>query len=131
MEISSILNDVSDNDLEQKVIGIWKDSDIVIVSNDLEGCHRLLLGRNSTNENNWVIVKFVNRKHSELMLLLKENVSSNKAHNSLCPYHRFLWGKCKDLHKKGKVNQIFSLGTTLTVRVTENGPLWTFFINRT
>ena len=29
---------------------------------DIEGCHRLPVGRNTTN-----IVKFVNRKHSEAM----------------------------------------------------------------
>ena len=76
MEISGIPNDVLDNDLEEKVIEICKDSDIVITSSDIEGCHRLPLERNSTCENKRVIVKTVNKKHSELMLLLKKNVSS-------------------------------------------------------
>ena len=76
MEISGISNDVLDNDLEEKVIEICKDSDIVITSSDIEGCHRLPLERNSTSENKRVIVKIVNKKHSELMLLLKKNVSS-------------------------------------------------------
>ena len=64
VEISGIPNDVLDNDLEEKVIEIGKDSDIVITSSDIEGCHRLPLGRNSTSENKLVIVKFVNRKHN-------------------------------------------------------------------
>ena len=76
MEISGIPNDILDNDLEEKVIEICKDSDIVITSSDIEGCHRLPLERNSTSENKRVIVKLVNKKHSELMLLLKKNVSS-------------------------------------------------------
>ena len=76
VEISGIPNDVLDNDLEEKVIEICKDSDIVITSSDIEGCHRLPLERNSTSENKRVIVKTVNKKHSELMLLLKKNVSS-------------------------------------------------------
>ena len=76
MEISGIPNDVLDNDLEEKVIEICKDSDIVITSSDIEGCHRLPLERNTTSENKRVIVKIVNKKHSELMLLLKKNVSS-------------------------------------------------------
>ena len=42
-EISGIPNDILDNDLEKKVIEICKDSDIVITSSDIEGCHRLLL----------------------------------------------------------------------------------------
>ena len=76
VEISGIPNDVLDNDLEEKVIEICKDSDIVITSSDIEGCHRLPLERNTTSENKRVIVKIVNKKHSELMLLLKKNVSS-------------------------------------------------------
>ena len=32
------------------------------------GCHRLPIGRNTTNTVKRVIVKFVNRKHSEAML---------------------------------------------------------------
>ena len=42
-EISGIPNDILDNDHEKKVIEICKDSDIVITSSDIEGCHRLLL----------------------------------------------------------------------------------------
>ena len=76
MEISGIPNDILDNDLEEKVIEICKDSNIVITSSDIEGCHRLPLERNTTSENKRVIVKIVNKKHSELMLLLKKNVSS-------------------------------------------------------
>ena len=79
VEISGISNDVLDNDLEEKVIEICKDSDIVITSSDIEGCHRLPLGRNSTSENKRVIAKFVYRKHSELMLCLKKSISSNLA----------------------------------------------------
>ena len=51
VEISGISNDILGNDLEEEVIGICKDS-IVIISNDIEGCHCLPLGRNSTRENN-------------------------------------------------------------------------------
>ena len=55
---------------------------------DIEGCHRLPLGRNSTNTVERVIVKFVNRKHSEAMLQRKKNINSkNKVFvtHSLCP----------------------------------------------
>ena len=34
----------------------------------------------------------------------------------------FLWGKCKELQRKGWVNQVFCLGAVITVRITENGP---------
>ena len=130
VEISGIPNDVLDNDLEEKVIEICKDSDIVMTSNDIEGSHYLPLGRKSASENKWVIVKFANRKHSELMLRLKKNISSKSKvyiNNSLCPYYRFLRGKYKKLQRKSKVDQVFCLEAVVTIRVTENGLLMKFF----
>ena len=35
---------------------------------DIEGCHRLPPGRNTTNTTKRVFVKIVNRKHSEAIL---------------------------------------------------------------
>ena len=40
--------------------------------------------------------------------------------HSLCPCYRFLWGKGKELQRKGRVNQFFCLGAT--TRITENSP---------
>ena len=74
------------------------------------------------NELSW---KFVNRKHSEAMLQRKKDINSkNKVFvtHSLCPYYRFLWGKCKDLQRKGRISQVFCLGAVVTIRVTENSP---------
>ena len=126
VEISGILNKIPDDDLENHVIESCKNSNIIINSADIEGCrHRLPLGRNSTTDNKRVIVKFVNRKHFELMLRSKKSISSkSKVHitNSLCPYCRYIWGKCKDLQRKGKLSQVFCLGAVVTIRVTENGP---------
>ena len=90
MEISGISNYVLDNELEEKAIEICKDSDIVITCNNMEGCHFLSLGRYSTKQ---VILKFVNRKHSELMLRLEKSISSKSKvyiNNFLCPYYHFL-----------------------------------------
>ena len=47
-------------------------TDVNISPMDNEGCHRLPLGRNITNTTKRVIVKFVNRKHSEAMLQQKK-----------------------------------------------------------
>ena len=90
MEISGISNDVLDNELEEKAIEICKDSDIVVTCSNIEGCHFLSLGRYSTEQ---VILKFVNRKHSELMLRREKSISSKSKvyiNNFLCPYYRFL-----------------------------------------
>ena len=115
-----------DNNLEDKVIDICKDAGIEIEHMDIEGCHRLPLSRNNTGGAKRAIVKFVNRKHSEDVLRLKKIISSRSKvfiSNSLCPYHRYLWGKCKDLQRRGIFNQIFCLGAVVTINVRENGPL--------
>ena len=98
VEISGISNEVSDQNLEETVIGICKDSAIEVNSLYIEGCHRLPLGRNVTNTNKRVIVKFVNRKHSEAMLQRKKDIIKKSkvfVSHLLCPYYRFSSGKCK------------------------------------
>ena len=99
VEISGISNPIPDQDLEENIVKICKDLDINISRMDIEGCHRLPLGRSTNNTTKRVIVKFVNRKHSEVMLQRKKDINSkNKVYltHSLCLYYRFLWGKCKD-----------------------------------
>ena len=84
------------------------------------------LSRNSAGGTKGVIVKFVNRKHSEDVLRLKKIISSRSKvfiSNSLYPYYRYLWGKCKDLQRRGIFNRFFCLGAVVTIKVSENGPL--------
>ena len=76
VEITGIPHEVLDNNLESKVINIFKDAGIEIGHIDIEGCHQLLLSRNNTGGTKRVIVKFVNRKHSEDMVWLKKIISS-------------------------------------------------------
>ena len=107
VEISGISNEISDENLEKKVTEICKESGIDLASNSKR-----------------LIVKFVNRKHSEAMLCLKKSINScNNIHitNSLCPYYCFLWGKCKDQQRKGLINQVFCLSAVATIKVSENG----------
>ena len=46
MEFSNIPNDIPDNQLEDKVIGICRESGVE-VKNDIEGCHHLPASRYS------------------------------------------------------------------------------------
>ena len=70
VELSWISNQILD--LAENIIKICKDSDINISPMDIEDCHRLPIGRNTTNTTKRVIVKFVNGKHSEAMLQQKK-----------------------------------------------------------
>ena len=47
MGITGIPNSIPDDDLENTVIGICKDSGVKIDPKDIEGCHSLPLSRNS------------------------------------------------------------------------------------
>ena len=123
IKISGISNEVSDQNLEETVI--CKDSGNEVNSLDIEGCHRLSLGRNATNTNKRVIVKFVNMEHSEAILQHKKGIIKKSkvfVRHSLCPYYRFLWRKCKELQRKGRVNQVFCLEVVVRISITENNP---------
>ena len=75
-KVSGISNEFSDQNLEETIIKICKDSGIDVNTLDIiEGCHRLPLGRNATNTTKCVIVKFVNRKHFEAILQHKKDIS--------------------------------------------------------
>ena len=79
-----------------------------------------------------MIIKFVNRKHSESLPYKKKSISSRDFSNinvssrifvsvSSCPYYRFIWGKCKVLQRRGKIHQVFCLGGTVSVKLSESG----------
>ena len=84
------------------------------------------LGGNNAGGTKCVIVKYVNRKHSQDMLQLKKIISSRSKvfiSNSLCSYYRYLWGKCKYLQRRGIFNQVFCLGAVVSIKFSEDGPL--------
>ena len=88
IEVSGILNKIPDEDLENNVLKICKNSNIINPV-DIEGCHCLSSGRNSTTDNKCVVFKFLNRKHCESILRSKKSISSkSKVYVShlLCPY---------------------------------------------
>ena len=74
MEISGIPNSIPDKDLENTVTRISRDSGVGIDPKHIEGCYRLPLSRNSRGQDKRVIVKFVNRKHSEALLETKNGL---------------------------------------------------------
>ena len=101
MEISGIPSSNPDNDLENTVVSICKDSGVEIDPKDIEGSHKLPLSRNSRWQDIRVIVKFVNRKQSEILLRDKKRISSKSFSHlnvtnkvfisvSIFPYYRYI-----------------------------------------
>ena len=66
--ISSIPDDISDNDLERTVIDIMKVVDVYINSSYIEACHRI--GKSDRRiASKKTIVRFINRKYYKKALL--------------------------------------------------------------
>ena len=110
MEVAGIPRDVSNENLESKVLGVFRKAGCKILSRDIEACHRL------TN-NDRVIVKFLRRKDCDQVLSVKRDLRKIKLEDiglrgsnsifinpSLCPYYRMLWSKSKRLLDLGKIN---------------------------
>ena len=102
----------------------------------VEACYTLPVRCNTTNASKRVIVKFVNRKHAESILSKKFTLSSTdssrlKINNkvyvnlSLCPYYRYLWGRCKDLQRRKMIHHVFCLGSVVVNKLTDQSlPLY-------
>ena len=116
VEIHGIPDNVEQKDLEKKVIEVCSALNVHIKKQDIEACHRLE-GKTKGNAPKKTIVRFVNRKVCDDLhrnkKVLKDggnrnvrrkfhNLGMNHAttfiNNNLCPYNKFLWGKCKQLH---------------------------------
>ena len=61
IEISGILDNVPDQNLEQKVIEMLDEIDVSVSPNDIEACHRM---DSSVNNSRRIVVRFTNRKFS-------------------------------------------------------------------
>ena len=132
VELSDIPKSICDEDLENTVINICKEYGIVVEARNIEGFHRLPLSRNSRGRDKKVIVKFVNRKYAEALLKDKKRISGKNVEHlhvinkvfvsaSLCPYYRYIWGKCKDLQRQGEVHHVFYRGGIVCIKLSENG----------
>ena len=134
MELSGVPNSISDEDLDNTVINICKESGIDVKARDIEGGHQFPLSKNSRGHDKRIIVKFFNQKYVEALLKDKKRISgknfghlrvSNKVFVSasifLCPYYRYIWGKCKDLQRQGNIHHVFCLGGIVSIKLSENG----------
>ena len=130
VEFSDIPDTINDDKLEDTIMKACKDVNMDVSETDIEACHRLSIRRNATNVSKKVIVKFVNRKHTESILSNKFTLSSmdfsrlninNKVYVNpfLCPYYRYLWGRCKDLQRRKMIHHVFCLGSVVAIELTD------------
>ena len=106
--------DVSNQDLESKMLEVFTNVSCEILSRDIESCHRL------TNINDRIIVKLLRRKDCDQVMSVKRDLRKVKledvglrgskpifTNQNLCPYYRMLRSKRKRLHDLGKINILF------------------------
>ena len=125
MEVVGIPSSVDDKNLQSTVCSILGDNDVVCDSNDIEDCHRLKGGR--------TIIKFSSRRKSSELLNKKKKLknlnigkyglndgSSIYANESLCPYYRGLWGKCKGLWQDKVITSFYTINGILRIKKSEH-----------
>ena len=113
LEVAGIPRDVSNEDLESKVLKVFSKVGCVIFSRDIEACYCL------TN-NHKIIVKFLRRKDCDQVMSVKRGLRKVKLEDirlrgsnsisinpSLCPHDRMLWFKSKRLVDLGKINNFY------------------------
>ena len=128
LEIVGIPNSVGNSVLEETVRDVFKKIGVEIDERDVQACHRL-------KEKERTIVKFVNRKDCLQILRVKKDLKSLDPteldfpentkifiNESLCPYYRGIWNKCKKLRAIQKMHQSYTISSLFRVKLEETGP---------
>ena len=126
LEVVCIPNSVKQNELENKVLTIFKKVGCDIKSENIEACHRV--GR----QNN-VIIKFSRRKDCQQVFSVRKDLSKLDMsevdlpegtniyiNQSLCPYYKSLWSKSKKLRSLGRIHSFFISNSSIKVKIQEN-----------
>ena len=139
VEICGIPNSVSDKDLEAKVIDLAASIDVSISKSNIEACHRLPNKKDDGTAKR-TIVRFVNRKFCELLHANKKKLKNPSNHvknklknanlpqgkifinNNLCPYNKYLWGKCKRLHEEKLIDRFWIFNGYLYISDNQDDP---------
>ena len=115
LEMVGIPMSFRDNVPEQKVCDVIHEIGVDICDRDIQACHRL-------KDIDRTIVKFTNRKDCLRTLRVKRQLKGLDPsvvdlpegtkifiNESLCPYYRGIWNKCKKLRDKQKLCQYYTI----------------------
>ena len=118
LEITGIPDDVSDENLEEKAIQVLSEIQVNVSSSDIEACHRIRKGKNSSKK---TIVQFINSKHAKKALINRKGlVIINKSsrslssfdntfiNESLAPVNNKIAFHCRKLKRNGQIDKTSS-----------------------
>ena len=107
---------------------VFKKTGVEINEQDVQACHRL-------KERERTIVKFANRKDCLQILRVKKELKSIDPtdlefpentnifiNESLCPYCKCIWSKCKKLRAIQKMHQFYKISVLIRVKLQKTGP---------
>ena len=127
LEVAGTPLSVRDNVYEQKVCDVIQEIGVDSFDRDIQACHRL-------KDKDQTIVKFTNRKDCLRILRVKRQLKGLDPsavdlpegtkifiNESLCPYYRGIWNKCKKLRDKQKVYQYYTINGLIRLRIEESG----------
>ena len=123
------VSDSIDNSLlEETVNGIFKKIGVEAHEQDVQACHR-------SKEKERAIVKFDNRKDFLRILRVKNDLKSFDPtelnfpestkiyiNESLCPYYRGIWHKCRKLRAIQKIHQFYTISGLIRGKLEKIGP---------
>ena len=130
LEISGILAGVGDKDIEKKVLEILDAIDAPVSTDLVEDCHRIP----SKSSPNKVILKLSRPKDSRRVLLNKKKLKQLKPvchlkslnlpagvkiyiNESLCPYYKKLWTKCRKLWDSKRILSFWVSNGSIRVKL--------------
>ena len=123
VELVNVSESVPQKDLESKVIDIFSVAGVKVYPRDFHAVHRV---RGKT-----VIAKLVNRKDASSILrkkgILRKLSGKDRGklgvgvntkiyvNESLCPYYRFIFGKCNALFKTNRISASYTMNGVIKI----------------
>ena len=128
IEIFGIPDNISQNELETKIIELLNSIGVDVDSYEIASCHRLRKERYSKSSN--VIVRFINRKNAFdsiknsyklKKLIYRDQFNSNLfIRENLCPHYKSVFRKCYALFMNNKINDVYTKKGKLFIQINEN-----------
>ena len=128
IEALGIPSSIRDQDLEDKGRNVFREIGVNINERDIQASHRF-------REKDRTIVEFVNRKDCINILRFKKDLKHLDPsklsfsegtkifiNESLCPYYRGIWNKCKKLRANQKLHHFYTINGIVRVKLKENSP---------
>ena len=111
LEITGISDDVSDQNLESKVVDVLNEIQVDVSRSDIEACHRIARSKNSSKK---TTVCFINRKYAKKALLnrkiLRKNITYNNIfiNENLTKTNNLIAYNCRKLKRNGMIDKSYS-----------------------